>query len=153
MFLQIGVALGITLTGATGTPKFGQKLEKCKAQEQMDAPGFRIGRIRRTVEKGVPILLLQISVEPEHFNKADMMALARRLKGDFCKEKQLNVAICDDVRAAMDTHLIFDLLRNEPNAGLRGGYDLDRVNGKESISFSTKRGRPLDEVKINLANE
>jgi len=81
-----------------------------------------------------------------------MTALAHRLNEDFCNEKQLTVAICDNYEAAKDTHLIHALLVHEPNPGLRGAYDINRVTGKESISFSTKRGKPLDEVRISLSD-
>lgn len=141
-------ALMILLIGATFASEYGQQIKKCRAKDKLDAPKYRIGRVRHAVLNNMPILLLQISIEPEHFNRSDMSELAHRLNKDFCNEKQLNVAICDDYRAAKDTYLIHDLLTHETNPGLRGFYDLNRVAGKEGISFSTERGKPLDEVTI-----
>ena len=97
-----------------------------------------------------PILALQISVKPEHFNRDDMTALAKRLSQDFCHENQLAVAICDDYKVAKDTLLITQFLIHGPNPAMRGGYDLNRTTGKASISFSTVRGRLLDEVRVFL---
>lgn len=143
-------ALMILLIGATLASGYGQRIKKCRVENKLDAPKYRIGRVRRDVLNNMPILLLQISIAPEHFNRRDMTALAHQLNQEFCKEKQLNVAICDDYRAAKDTYLISDLLRHEPSPALRGAYDLNRITGREGISFSTERGRPLNEMDIDF---
>jgi len=128
----------------------GQIFSECRGGDHRDTPAYRIGRIRRGVVNNERILLLQISVKPARFNRSDMTALARQLNSDFRKEKNLNVAICDTFEAAKDTSLIYGLLTHQTHPVLRGFYDLNRVSGKEAISFSTQRGEPLDEVTINF---
>lgn len=129
----------------------GQKTINCQHQiENRGAPKYRIGYQERT--KGKPsILVLYISIKPKHFNRDDMIALAKRLNKDFRRELQLNVVICDEYETAKDPGIIYDLLRREPPLALRGFYELDRVSGKEGISFSTERGKPMDEVDIDLS--
>jgi len=143
--------LAILLIAAAFSLDYGQKIKKCRVEEKKRAPlQYRIGRVRRETVANVPVLLLQISVASDQFNRVDMIALGHRLNEDFCNEKQLAVAICDNYEAAKDSLLMHSLLVHEPNPGLRGGYDLNRVTGEEGISFSTERGKPLNEVTINF---
>lgn len=75
----------------------GQKPKKCRSDGAViKAPKYRIGTVRRGVVDGLPILLLQISVSSEHFNREEMSALAARLRSDFCGERQMSIAIADD---------------------------------------------------------
>lgn len=131
----------------------GQQDVTCRPQNRdKSAPKYRIGYRERT--KSTPsILVVHISIEPKHFNRTDMSALARRLNEDFSKEPQLNAVICDEFETAKEPGIIYDLLRREPPLALRGFYELDRASRKEGISFSTARGKPLDEVDIDLSKE
>ncbi len=63
------------------------------------------------------------------------------------------MAICDDYAEAKASDLIRDLIMHHPHPGLRGGYDLNRVEGTEGISFSTNRDKPLNEIEINLRKQ
>ncbi len=137
----------------TLTVGHGQKITKCREEGSGDAPQYRVARTRRVVLDGVPILRLQISVGAEYFDRKYMIALAERLNRDFCNEKQLAVAICDDYAEAKASDLIRDLIMHHPHPGLRGGYDLNRVEGTEGISFSTNRDKPLNEIEINLRKQ
>jgi hypothetical protein len=145
----IGMAIAV-IGGVSGLAD-GQKIIKCPAKdEHKQMSKYRVGRMRQGTLNGVPILLLQISVEPIDFNRDGMIALAKQLNRDFCNVEHLNVAICDNYSAAKDASLIVNLLRHEANPALRGFYDIDRTKNKEGIDFSTKRGRPLDEMSIDL---
>ena len=129
----------------------GQKVRKCRTNANLDrAPKYRIGRTERGVLDKNPILLLQISVDSTHFNRADMSALAERLRMDFCKETHLSVAICDDYSAAKDGLLLYGFFTHQRPGGLRGFYDLNRLTGKEGLSFSTERGRSVNEVELSF---
>ncbi|MEA2203720.1 MAG: hypothetical protein QOE77_496 [Blastocatellia bacterium] len=96
------------------------------------------------------MFVAHISVEAKHFNRDEMIALARRLNKDFRREKLVSVVICDEYKTAKDHDIVYDLLRREPPPGLRGFYEIDRVSGKEGISFSTERGKPTGETYIDL---
>jgi hypothetical protein len=95
-------------------------------------------------------LLVQISIAPEHFDRHDMITLAQRLKKDFRHEQHLIVAICDEYNVANNPDVMDTLLIPPISLALRGIYELDRVNDKEGINFSTERGKPLGEIDIDL---
>src|SRR5258708_34295860 len=133
----------------TLTVGHGQKITKCREEGSGDAPQYRVARTRRVVLDGVPILRLQISVGAEYFDRKYMIALAERLNRDFCNEKQLAVAICDDYAEAKASDLIRDLIMHHPHPGLRGGYNFNRAEGTRGISFSTNLDNRLKRVEVN----
>jgi hypothetical protein len=144
LFTFVTLAFSVQVTN-------GQKPVKCPVRrETKSAPQYRIGQVKRGETEGQPILLLQVSVKPQHFNRYDMAALAKRLNEEFCNEKRLNVAITDNHKAAKDKSLLYGLMTKQPARSLRGFYDLDRVTGKEGITYSNKPGGPLDEVVFNF---
>jgi len=153
--LSLLLCLGMTIPSLTGSLSsgFGQKIVKCPVNRQGHPIKYSVGRIRRASTNKVPTLLLQISVPAENFNRQDMTALAQQLKDRFCHEEHLNVALCDSHKAARDGLLIFNLLNHEADPALRGFYDLDRTSGKESIAFSTERGKSLNEIVIELGKK
>lgn len=138
------IALWVSLQFSTGREIVGYQ------REHKAAPKYRIGYKWRTKENP-SILVVQISINPDHFNREDMIALAQQLNKDFRREPKLNVAVCDEYQAAKSSGLINDLLMHRSPPALRAYYELDRVTGKEGISFSTARGKPLDEIDIDLS--
>lgn len=75
--------------------------------------------------------------------------MAQKLNDDFSNERRVVATILDDERIA----------QNPPPAGAeyslfdevnRGQYYLDRAKGYEYIAFSTERGKPANQVVINL---
>jgi len=113
------------------------------------APEYRIGLAGHGTKKFECELFLFISIDPSHFAREDMLALADRLNKDFCYERQLTAIILDDYYAARHP------LRNTKKywAAERGKYHLDRDRREEYIKFSTARGKPWDEVVIDLNAE
>jgi hypothetical protein len=108
---------------------------------------YKIGR-RRFLERP-QMLHLQISIAPALFVREKMDALAQKLNSDFSNERKVGATILDDEQIA----------QNPPPVGAaypffekvnRGQYYLDRAKGYEYIAFSTERGRPANEVVINL---
>lgn len=131
----------------------GQKDVNCRQQNgNKSAPKYRIAYRDRT-KANPSILEVHISIAPKHFNRDDMIALAGRLNKDFSREQRVTVVICDEYETAKDPAIVYDLLRRSPPLALRGFYEIDRVGGKEGISFSTNRGNPLDEVDIDLSKK
>jgi hypothetical protein len=149
MYSQAALILvSVLLASAVGQ----ESVSRQRLNEANGSPKYRIAYRRR--DNSAPTRLrLHISVEPKHFNRADMASLARRLNTDFRNEQELNVVICDEYKAAKSPGIIYDLLRREPPLALRGFYELDRAKGKEGISFSTERGKPLDEIDIDFSKE
>lgn len=109
------------------------------------APKYRIGFAGHARGKDCE-LLLYISIDPGRFSREDMVALADRLNKDFCYEKRLTAIILDDYDAAKHP------LRNKKAYwdAERGSYHLDRERYRQYIKFSTARGKPADEVVVNL---
>ena len=130
-------------------PILGQKPKRCPhGNGQNPAPKYRMGWRTYSVQ-GPKILFLAISVDRQHFSRDDMVALAHRLKEDFCKEHRLNVEILDDYKAARSFAPTTE--KEWFQKHWRGTYLLDRFSGMEEISFSSAPDKPKDEIKINLA--
>jgi hypothetical protein len=90
-----------------------------------------------------------VTVDPAHFNRADMKTLACRLNKKFPQSSRMKAALLDDENVAR-LFLSGNLEMPEFNKGQRGLYYLDRAKGKEYIQFSTKRDKPNDEVRIKV---
>lgn len=154
--IALGCCIGFVLTcvvGGTTIRAQEQKPIKCNVKDkEVRGPKYRVARTERTVS-GPPLLLVYISIDPQYFNRDNMIALALQLNQDFCKEPRLVALIFSDYRAAKS--LVFNIERrstyNRDYAALRGGYNLDRTTGKEYVSFSLDPNKPHDEVKIDLS--
>jgi hypothetical protein len=115
---------------------------------------YRVGRSICTVEEH-PAFVLYISIKPGYFNREDMKLLARHLKDDFSAENRIAVYIFDYYPATKS----FSYIKQDnptyarDQAALRGFYFFDRNTNEESIAFSSERGKPFDEVKINLSGD
>lgn len=145
-FLRGLVALSLLLT-MVGLI-YGQTTVKCHAKDKVKhAPKYRVGWTTYTVE-GPKTLAVAIGVNPRYFNREDMTAFARQLEKDFCQEQRIVAVILDDYRAAK--HYAPSIEITWPKLRERGFYELDRVTGKQQISFSLVLGNPKDEVKIDL---
>ena len=94
-------------------------------------------------------LYLFISIAPEDFSRERLTQLARQLNNDYPNEKKLDASIFDSETTALN------VLPAGPEYTLfkkaeRGLYHLDRAKGVEYLHFSTKPGRPSNEIKLNL---
>lgn len=127
----------------------GQK-SNCQGSDRSKIK-YKLALVSKTLEDE-PTLILQISVKPKHFNKTDLLLLAKRLKEEYCKVTKLNVALFDSYKEAKGVALIHAWVTKSGKTGaLRGFYDLNRITHKESIMFATKRNSQLDEVVIDLS--
>lgn len=98
-------------------------------------------------------LVLNIVVKQKDFNTKYMTRLAKTVSSQFCHENEISVTIFDDARAAKRTDIGAYLAGEIVVPELRGFYSLQRDKKFESIEFSTKRGNPPDEIKIDLLLE
>ena len=93
----------VSLFFVAGLAAYGvaqQRAGKCPPDVvDLKAPAYRIGLAAHGTKKNCE-LFLYISVEPRHFFREDMLALAERLNNDFCYESQLTVIFLDDYYAA-----------------------------------------------------
>ena len=109
-------------------------------------------KVARTIDgrKEGQALYLVISVAPEDFVRERMIQLARQLNKDYVNERKLDVSIFDNETTARNVipagHHYSDF-----KAAERGVYHLDRAKGVEYLHFSTKPGRPSNEIKLKLA--
>ncbi|HEY0727602.1 MAG TPA: hypothetical protein VGD38_05985 [Pyrinomonadaceae bacterium] len=90
-----------------------------------------------------------ISIAPEDFTRDRMTQLAKQLNQDFADRQKVAVSIFDNETVAQNvvpagSHYV------DFKAAERGVYHLDRAKGSEYIHFSSKPGRPSNEIKINL---
>jgi len=112
------------------------------------APEYRIGVAGHSIKEACELYIF-ISVDPGHFVREDMLALANRLNQDFCYEKRLTAVIVDDDYAARHPMRNTKVYRDAE----RGRYHLNRDSREQYIKFSTARGKPWNEVVIDLNAE
>jgi hypothetical protein len=126
-----------------------QPAMKCPDLTDRKGPEYRIGLAGHGTKKFEGDLYLFISIDPSHFVREDMLALAERLNKDFCYERRLTAVILDDYYAARHP------MRNtkEYRDAERGKYYLNRNSGENYIKFSPERGKPWNEVAIDLKAE
>jgi hypothetical protein len=122
--------------------------ERCVTENVSNAPEYRIGKVMLTGTKPVEKYLL-ISISPEDFTTEKMTALARQLNNEFCKETRFGVMIFDDYKAARFVTYLSHT--RELEKAERGFYHIDRKKRKEFIHYSTARGKPRDEIRIDLS--
>jgi hypothetical protein len=137
----------ISSSSSQAQRQFRPRPERCKVDSpEPDAPEYRVGRALRHGEN-LSQMFLVISVEPENFTKDKMIALTRQIKKDYCHETKFMVIFFDDYEAAR--RVLFLDVTKRLEVARRGFYRFDSKK-EEYIRFSTARGRPLDEVKIDL---
>jgi hypothetical protein len=145
------IIVTLVFTAAT----YGQNTP-CPSQtkdKERIAPAYRIGYSWRTAA-GPAILANQISIKANHFNCADMLALARQFNRDYPNETRLAIYIFDSYSAAQN----FSLVQHSPTytkdfKAFRGFYKLDRDTGDEYIEFSSARGKPGNEFRIEFGGK
>jgi hypothetical protein len=135
-----------------GSQNQDRQPEKCEAtSREPDAPEYLVGQVRHTGADKPSEIYLLISVESDQFKKEQMIALARQLKRDFCKEARFSAIIFDDYNAAR--HVTYLSVTKDMEKAQRGLYHIDRAKNEEYVQFSTARSKPMNEVKIDLTKE
>lgn len=98
-------------------------------------------------------ILLQISVKPKNINREYILRLAKRLRSEYCDAEKITVIIFDDAALAQTYLSMKEYIQSKGKiVEMRGFYSFDKSSGKEGIEFSTKRGNPTDENKIDLSS-
>ena len=103
-------------------------------QAQNKSLDYKIWQVFSQDMKGFTIVV--VSVNPEHFNRQDMTALAAKLNEEFAQKQKLKVGLLDDANRAS----LFVLGRLELpdfDRAQKGLYYLDRTKCKEYIQFRT----------------
>jgi hypothetical protein len=112
---------------------------------------YKVGRVIRSSNKPYEVSVI-ISVDPKYFIRDTMVKLARQLKEDFADERLLRVEILDDQNIA-DNYIPAGPMYRSFYKAKRGTYVLNRNTGRERLEFSTARGKPTNEVKIDLSKD
>ncbi len=114
-----------------------------------DAPCYRIRHVTYNSPDYPREIVIVISVDPKHFVKEDMMALAYDLRKLYLSEARYGAIILDDDEVALHTSPLHR--KEEYLRARRAFYYRNRSTGEEYIQFSSERGKPWNEVKINLS--
>jgi hypothetical protein len=154
-FLTQAVLIVILITGWLAGPVRGQKPVVCKGKID-NAPQYKLGRHSRHLA-GPPNIIIQIKIDTKYINQDDLIALAKKLKKDFCREPRLEVLIFDDDLAARKwTSNTNSPVYERGLAAMKGAYHLDRASGQEFIVFSP-RGyiylKGADTTRVNLSSD
>lgn len=129
-----------------------QQPKKCAIPKKLGGK-YKLVSIGHSVE-GPLTLGLRVVVKPENFSREYMLQFAQRVKLEYCNEQRITVVIFDDYLAAKSARIVVDYLVGRDAAPeLRGFYSLDRTTGEEGIQFSTVRGKPADEIVIDLSSK
>ncbi len=149
LLIPLFMALGhVTYLGSQGQHRALPK--RCDIVVDSSTPQYQVGQVRYTADDP-PQKYLLISIDPGQFTREHMIALANRLRQEFCEEKQFGVMFFDDEYAAK--HVTFLSSTKSLEVAYRGLYTVDRKKKREHLQFSTARGKPLDEIRIQLQPE
>jgi hypothetical protein len=113
------------------------------AQAQNKPLDYQIWKVFSQDTKGFTIVV--VSVNPEHFNREDMTALAAKLNAGYAQKQKLRVGLFDDANTAR----LFATGRLELpdfNRAQKGLYYLDRTKCKEYIQFLRQGKRQRKEI-------
>lgn len=158
--MVIGAAFAAATTAASwpvsgpqtqGGDKASKSQVTSDPKQDVDGVAYKVSlsmRVRREHNK----LILLLSIGPENFTRDRMLMLARQLNNDFSGEARIYAVIFDSEAAARNY---------DPSGGSyyvskkleRGEYYLDRVKGLESLNFSSRRGSPVNEMKLSLGDK
>jgi hypothetical protein len=108
---------------------------------------YKVWKVFSPDTKGFTAVI--ISIDPNHFNRADMMSLASEIRKEFIEKDKLKVGILDDANTAR-LFVTGGLELPDYDKAERGRYTLDRAKCQEQIEFSTRRGKPVSEVRISF---
>ena len=150
MIVAISAALLLMQVQKSGQSKDSLPLPTPRAQEAMLVE-YKVGRVIRSSAEPHEVTVI-ISLELERFTRDEMIKLAHQLKRDFADERVLRVEILDDPQIADNYVPAGDMYRLF-NKAKRGVYVFNQTTDEENIKFSSARGRPIDEVEINLAKQ
>jgi hypothetical protein len=145
------VVAACLLAVGSGSLVFGQQIGGADREKRGgdDAPCYRIRHVTYTSPEVPREIVIVISLDPKHFVKEDMMALAYDLRKLYVSESRYGAIILDDDEAALHTSPLHR--KDEYLRARRAFYFRNRSTGEEYIQFSTERGKPWTEVKINLS--
>jgi hypothetical protein len=151
--IMLRATVGLALVFSLAPHLCGQQKDKCSPAVKTErAFKYRIGKSFRTV-KGPPTLVVYISVKPQYFNREDMLSFAQQLNRDFCHEQRVSIWIFDAYPSAQSfAPHPHSLTYDRDMEALRGFYRLNRETHEETIQFSSSRGKPRDEIKIDLGS-
>jgi hypothetical protein len=147
--------MGLSLTALFIVVTSPAKVQSCanaiEASSQLTAPqdqslNYHVWRVFPEDKRGFTIVVA--SVDPRHFNRNDMRALATELNAKFGDKSKLKVGLLDDDNIAR----LFATGRAEYSTYVtveRGRYYLDRTVCREYIQFSKQRRKALETVKLN----
>jgi len=112
------------------------------AQTQDKSLDYQIWKVFAPDTKGFTVVV--VSVNPSHFNRQDMTALAAKLNEEFAQKQKLKVGLLDDANAAR-LFVTGRLEFPDFNRAQKGLYYLDRARCKEFVRFLIGK-RPRNEV-------
>ena len=132
----------IMIAGST----FGQSADECNTSAPSNGRYKKVFQARKP--KFADEVLLDVVIKSRNFSTAYLNYFIKKKKRDFCLEKVVGVSIFENERDAIGWFSDF-ITSNGKIDRRRGTFVLDRTCGKENLEYSTARGRPIDEVKID----
>lgn len=94
-----------------------------------------------------------VLVKPKDVNRQFLVRLAKRLNSEYCKAERFQVVIFDEGKYANPVSMQELVASKGKIVRMRGFYSFDRKSGENRLEFSTARGHPTTEVKLNLSED
>ncbi|MBX7054654.1 MAG: hypothetical protein K1X36_06840 [Pyrinomonadaceae bacterium] len=127
----------------------GQTVNKCKVTKSLGGK-FKIVSQARPVGS-TDELSLNVVIKPENFTDEFLRDFMRRVDETFCNEILVGVAIFDSEKDSAGW--FYDYATSNGRIDRRRGvYILDRSCGKNSLGYSSTKGRSIDEFEIENSN-
>lgn len=139
------------VTVAQTTEKKSPPPKKCKTSGKVGGKYKFLFSIRNSTieDKSLSIFIV---IKPENINKQYLLEFVKRIRQEYCNESSIVVQIFEDKKNAGTFTVEYYAINKIADEGYRGAYVLDRDTGLEGLRFSTKRGNPIDEIRIELKN-
>ncbi len=140
LFLLINVDYVYTQVNGTGKCKSsvkGGKYQKSEIAHWQNEPKKFSGNVL---------------IKPQNVNREFLIKLAKRLKAEYCMAEYFTVNIYDDSDSMNFGWEIYNQSENKIIRH-RATYTFDITAGINEIEYSTKKGNPTNENKIDLNSE
>lgn len=145
--LAILWALGST-GGSLASPQANVESADCTSYLNAPIPKYKVAVKYRTDLR--PMLILQISISKETFNREDLLALACGLGRKFHKEDDLSVRIFDSQKAAKQYDETGEGVSTDTYFSYRAEYGFLRESRNHSLRWRPSRSDRYTWVEIFL---
>lgn len=124
-----------------------QNIKKCKVPKSTGGK-YTLSSESRPIGRSDEVIV-DVIVKPGHFNTSFMNEFGKRIKATYCHENVILLSIFDSKTDIVGWNYDWVLSQGKDDRR-RGTYLFDRKAAKDAVEFSTKKGNPINEVRIDF---